>query len=128
MITPNLRPLAFPVSTASCFLPVLLLGLLLSAAFPVEVRAEQHDPEAKRRHEKPYALIFGTVWGPDDRPVYGVRVKVRRANEKKTRWELYSIIMASLPSGRRRKADYVVVPDLRDFKSLPGKKLRWARR
>ena len=25
--------------------------------------------------DKPYALIAGTVWGPDDHPVYGVTVR-----------------------------------------------------
>lgn len=58
---------------------------------------------------KPYALIFGTVWGPDHRPVYGVRVKVRRASEKKARWEVYSNHQGEfaqrVPSGA---ADYVV--------------------
>ena len=35
-------------------------------------------------------MIFGTVWNPDGRPLYGVRVKIRRSNEKKARWEVYS--------------------------------------
>src|SRR2546430_5152655 len=39
---------------------------------------------------KPYALIFGTVWSPDNRPLYGVKIKIRRADQKKARWELYS--------------------------------------
>ena len=39
---------------------------------------------------KDYALIFGTVWGPDDRPVPGVKVKIRKLGEKKPRWEVYS--------------------------------------
>src|ERR1700683_188971 len=43
-----------------------------------------------RQWPKPYALIFGTVWDPDGRPIYGITVKIRRADEKKTRWELYS--------------------------------------
>jgi len=37
-----------------------------------------------------YALIFGTVWGPDDRPMYGVEVKIRVAGEKKARWAVHS--------------------------------------
>ncbi len=35
--------------------------------------------------EKPYALIFGTVYGPDDRPAYGVQVQIRRADGKKVK-------------------------------------------
>jgi hypothetical protein len=35
--------------------------------------------------EKPYALIFGTVYTPDDRPAYGARVQIRRADGKKVK-------------------------------------------
>src|SRR5438270_5908862 len=47
---------------------------------------------AQNSKGKPYALIVGTVWGPDDRPVYGVKVKIRRTTDKpnKVRWEVYS--------------------------------------
>ncbi len=74
---------------------------------------------------KPYAVIFGTVWDPDGHPVYGVKVKIRRADEKKTRWELYSNhtgeFAQRLPAG---KADYVISADLKGFKSPPGRHLR----
>jgi hypothetical protein len=74
---------------------------------------------------KPYALIFGTVWGPDDRPVYGVHVKIRRADQKRAKWELYSDhrgeFAQRLPPG---KADYVVWADLKGFKPLEGKQLK----
>src|SRR5271170_2688689 len=33
---------------------------------------------AGNKHEGPYAVIFGTVWGPDDHPLYGVKIKIRR--------------------------------------------------
>src|SRR5579863_6128332 len=39
---------------------------------------------------KDYALIYGTVWGPDDRPAPGIRVNIRKATDKKPRWELIS--------------------------------------
>jgi len=59
--------------------------------------------------EKPYALIFGTVYGPDYHPVYGVRVEIRRADRKKARWELYSDHQGEfaqrVPAGA---ADYIV--------------------
>jgi len=103
---------------------ILLLALLVWIAFPVEARAEQKDAEARKPHEKPYALIFGTVWGPDDRPVYGVKVKVRRASEKKIRWELMSDhngeFALRLPAGRQ---DYVVAADTKGVKTLSGKQL-----
>lgn len=76
---------------------------------------------------KPYALIAGTVWGPDDRPVYGVTVKIRRATDKakKVRWELYSDHMGEfaqrVPAG---EADYILWADLKGVKSADGKPLR----
>jgi hypothetical protein len=76
---------------------------------------------------KPYALIAGTVWGPDDRPVYGVTVKIRRATDKakKVRWEVYSDHMGEfaqrVPAG---ESDYVLWADLKGFKSADGKPLR----
>jgi hypothetical protein len=70
-------------------------------------------------------LIFGTVWGPDDRPIYGVHVKIRLADQKKAKWELYSDHQGEfaqrVPTG---KADYIVWADLKGFKLLNGNKLQ----
>jgi hypothetical protein len=78
-------------------------------------------PASKLKATDPYALIFGTVWGPDDRPVYGVHVKIRRASEKKARWELYSDhageFAQRVPAG---EADYVVWADLKGVKTTDG--------
>ena len=77
-----------------------------------------------RRPGQPYALIFGTVWGPDDHPLYGVKVKIRRADQKKARWELYSDhhgeFAQRVPPG---PADYLVWADLKGYKSPAGKEL-----
>jgi hypothetical protein len=60
----------------------------------------------------PYALIFGTLWGPGQRPVYGVRMKLRRADEKKIRWEAVSDHRGEFAFRVPVvKADYVLVPD-----------------
>lgn len=76
------------------------------------------------KHEKPYALIFGTVWGPDNRPVYGVKIKIRRENENKARWELSSDhsgeFAQRVPAGRQ---DYVVWAELKGVTSVAGKPL-----
>jgi hypothetical protein len=84
--------------------------------------SQTHDERKDPR--KSYALIVGTVWGPDDRPVYGVKVKIRRADQKKPKWELFSNhtgeFAQRLPAG---KADYVVAADTKGLKSLTGKKL-----
>lgn len=107
--------------SASCFRmafrflsPLLLLALIL-------VCGAVAPAAAQKKPVKPYALIAGTVWGPDNRPVYGVRVKIRRAEEKKARWELYSNhtgeFAQRVPEG---PGDYVVWADLKGFKSLNG--------
>ena len=79
-----------------------MFSLVLLAATP-PVRA------SGKHAEKPYALIFGTVYAPDDRPAYGVRVKIRRADQKKAQWELYSDhrgeFAQRVPAGT---ADYMV--------------------
>jgi hypothetical protein len=80
--------------------------------------------EDSGKNEKPYALIFGTVWGPDNRPVYGVRVRIRRSDKKKPQWELMSNhkgeFAQRVPAGT---ADYIIWADLKGFKSLDGRKL-----
>src|SRR5437588_10592998 len=41
------------------------------------------------KHLDSYALLSGTVW-QGEHPVYGVKIKIRRADKKKPHWELYS--------------------------------------
>lgn len=43
-----------------------------------------------KKERKPFGLIFGTVYGPDDRPVYGVKVLIHPVGRKKPKWELMS--------------------------------------
>ncbi len=104
---------------------VVLLGLLISLVWLLLLSASDKTSHGKKGHEKPYALIFGTVWGPDDHPVYGVRVKIRRADKKRRHWELYSDHNGEfgqrVPAGQ---ADYLVWADLNDYKSLTGKRLQ----
>lgn len=103
------------------FRPVLA-GLLIFCLNPAL-------PGAAPQHGKPdkaYALIFGTVWGPDDHPVYGVTVKIRRATDKpkKVRWEVYSDhhgeFAQRVPAG---ESDYILWADLKNFKPSDGKPL-----
>ena len=80
---------------------------------------------SEREKPKPYALIFGTVWDPGGQPLYGVKVKIRRPDEKKARWELYSNhtgeFAQRVPAG---KADYIVWADVKGYKLPNGKKLK----
>ena len=104
-----------------------VLAYLLLSALCLSVAWSSRSAASERGGKKPppYALIFGTVWGPDDYPVYGVKVKIRRADQKKPRWELYSDhngeFAQRVPVG---KADYVVWADLKDFKSPDGRPLQ----
>ena len=117
VITPRRRsPLLLPASRFA--FPIIVAGLVALAMSPAWA-AGRSD------HRKPYALIFGTVWGPDDRPVYGVKVLIRRADQKKAKWELYSDHQGEFAQRvPAAKADYLVWPDLKGFKSLTGNKLQ----
>jgi hypothetical protein len=71
-------------------------------------------------HKKPlppYALLFGTLWGADQRPVPGVEIHIRRATEKKARWTLISNSTGEfaqrVPAG---KMDYIVWADIKEKK------------
>jgi hypothetical protein len=85
------------------------------------------EPLVGRQRPKPqeYALIFGTVWGPDDLPVPGIRVNIRRTQDKKARWELYSNARGEfeqrVPAG---PADYVIWADTKGYKLPNGKRLQ----
>jgi hypothetical protein len=104
-----------------------ILGLCLLAApcFGRSPAAGGSISSGDSKHEKPYAVIFGTVWGPDDRPVYAVKIKLRREDEKKARWELYSDhngeFALRVPAG---KQDYVLWADLKGRKSQNGNQLQ----
>jgi len=67
-----------------------------------------------------YALIYGTVWGPDDRPAPGVHVSIRRASDKKPKWQLISDrrgeFAQRVPVGAQ---DYIVQAELTLPKGQP---------
>src|ERR1700692_1952451 len=86
---------------------VVVSAVVLALVFlhaPMTARASGREkPEVKA-----YALIFGTVWDPEGHPLYGIKVKIRRSDEKKARWELFSNhtgeFAQRVPAG---KADYI---------------------
>jgi len=58
---------------------------------PQQTGKTPHQAEKKKvPQEKPYALIFGTAYGPDDRPLYGVKITIRREGKNHKTWELIS--------------------------------------
>src|SRR5580765_669827 len=99
--TPKLRQ-------AQLFRKVSLFGIAALSLLPA-LSPQSGLLTAQKSRGKPYALIAGTVWGPDDRPIYGVSVKIRKGTDKpkKVRWELYSDHMGEfaqrVPAG---EADY----------------------
>jgi hypothetical protein len=116
---PSLLPPEFPRFPRAALVGLWFwLCVALMASPSGSVQASQRADEAS------YALIFGTVWGPSGLPLYGVRVKVRRSDQKKARWELYSDhrgeFAQRVPAG---KADYILWADVKGYKSPGGKRL-----
>src|SRR5437588_7485080 len=97
------------------FVLLLVLGSFVTIA----------APQQKKDVAKPYALIFGTVYGPDDHPISGIRVKIRRAADKKPKWELRSDhhgeFAQRLPAGQ---ADYVVWAQLKSRQASENTKVK----
>lgn len=93
---------------------VFLLLVMASAASAPPASARDKTSKDKKRAEQPYALIYGTVWSPEGMPVYGVPIRIRRADEKKARWQLISNHLGEfaqrVPAG---KADYVVWAEIK---------------
>ena len=107
-------------------LPSSVGALLLVVILPLFISKLAHGAgfEKRLKPDDPYALIFGTVWGPDDRPVYGVLVKIRLSQDKKAKWQLpsdhHGEFAQRVPAG---EADYEVWADLKGVKTTDGKPL-----
>lgn len=102
-----------PSAVLACLLFLLIFAGILQG----------RDTPKPQRH----AVIFGTVWGPDDRALPGIEVKIRRAadNQKKARWTIYSNrrgeFEVAVPAG---KADYIIRAVTRHYKLPDGKHLQ----
>ncbi len=98
---------------------LLSAGLLLVIGVSARpLLSENHKPI---RH----AIIFGTVWGPDDQELPDMEVKMRLANQKKAHWDLYSNrrgeFEVAVPAG---PADYVIWAVTKHYKLRDGKHLQ----
>ena len=110
-------------TTRSCFhslassLPFIGFLILLTINIPCEARQQSKPKES--------AVIFGTVWAPDDHPLPGITVKIRRAGEKKARWEVLSNrrgeFEEAVPSGTQ---DYIIWADVKGRKLPNGRHLQ----
>ncbi len=107
IIPPSCSPLSPRVARR-----LLLVALLLCLGTAV-----REASAAEKKSEKPYALIFGTVWSPENHTLYGVKVEIRRADDKKPRWVLISDhngeFAQRVPAG---KADYLLRANLKGYK------------
>ena len=117
MTTPSRRLRSIFRSLLLCFVAAVMILPALNS---------QHGLLLAQKR-KAYAVIVGTVWGPDDHPVYGVPVKIRLAKDKpnKVRWQVYSDhhgeFEQQLPA---KEADYILSADLKGFKTTDGRQLR----
>lgn len=99
----------------------LLLSLFANAGNPASGPSPQSSSKSsKSAAGRDYALIYGTVWGPDDHPVAGVPVTIRRASDKKPKWELVSDrsgeFAQRVPVG---PGDYIVQANIKTPKGQP---------
>ena len=93
---------------------VAVFALCFAASLASQEKTGQ-DPHVPINKKGDYALIFVSVFDAKGLSAYGVPVKIRRAQEKKARWEGYSDrrgeFAQRLPVG---KMDYIVWADLKD--------------
>jgi hypothetical protein len=64
-------------------------GLLLSFFLYSSTSFADKDDKDKDL-KKHYGLIFGTAYGPDDQPLYGVKVEIHPIKKKNPHWERFS--------------------------------------
>jgi len=104
------------LACCGAFLLLLASSGTLTAA---PLNSPDPDPQ-KNTASKDYALIVGTVWGPDDRPLAGVPITIHSATGKKAKWELVSNqrgeFAQRVPPGRQ---DYIIQADIKTPKGQP---------
>jgi hypothetical protein len=57
------------------------VAVLVSSAFAFK---------GQKKEQPPQGLISGTVYGPDDRPLYGVKIQIHPVGKKHPSWDLMS--------------------------------------
>jgi hypothetical protein len=115
------------IRTGMLFLFFLLVLFIFPVAGSSSFAFGQDTGSSENKPKADYALISGTVWAADDRPAYGVPVKIRRADDKpkKVRWELMSDhsgeFAQRVPTGQ---ADYIIWADIKTKKGQPKPETR----
>ena len=97
-----------------------VLASFLGLLFAVSLTGRDCLAQSAQAAKKDYALIYGTVWGPDDHPVAGIPIKIRPASAKKAKWELMSDrngeFAQRVPVGTQ---DYIVQAQVKTPKGQP---------
>ena len=105
--------------------PSLSFALLFCASLTFCIATDSRALAAEAPKLQRHAIIFGTVWGPDDRALPGVEVKIRLSNHKKAHWDLVSNhrgeFEALVPAG---PADYVIWAETKHYKLPDGRHLQ----
>jgi len=63
------------------------LKVALAGCLAIFLSSAQAKKEDLRKH---YALIFGTAYGPDDHPLYGVKISIHPFGAKHPSWDILS--------------------------------------
>lgn len=88
----------------------IAVAAVVALAFVGFITPALSADDSKQRR---YGVIFGTAYGPDDRPMYGVRVTIHPAGKKHPSWDLVSDhrgeFAQRVPPGPE---DYVVVGEV----------------
>jgi hypothetical protein len=91
----------------------LLLRMAAAAALLCLLSASLSSNADDKILKKHYGLIFGTAYGPDDRPVYGAKIQIHVEGKKHPSWELVSDhrgeFAQRVPPG---PADYVITGEV----------------
>lgn len=112
----------FPALRFGAAIVLFLAGSTALSAAPLAPPAP--DPQQKST-SKDYALIVGTVWGADERPLAGVPIKIHSVTGKKAKWDLVSDqrgeFAQRVPAGAQ---DYVIQADIKTPKGEPKPEIK----
>lgn len=92
-----------------------------SQSSATEKQTPPQNPKSQTK-EKPYGVLFGTAYGPDDHAMYGVHVIIHPEGHKKPSWELMSDhrgeFAQRVPPG---PGDYVITGEVEILPVVDGK-------
>lgn len=65
-------------------------GFVLVVMFSFCLHSSSLPADKDKDPKKHFGLIFGTAYGPDDRPIYGAKIEIHPVGQKHPHWELMS--------------------------------------